>query len=205
MISIALNFVNQSNDTNPGGIVIFQQNSAGPNEAVTAWRVFQDIGQGVAHPFSVPIDLTVAASDSYGTITPQLPAPNGTRFDMVSSIRGNQLQLSQTPASAPQMVEVYNELPVGAIAALVYRDGRLLSQKTGMGPGQKAQFVFEPAIYIKLNSEVQEGEIMDAGTMSDKTMISLLGIKSADIVMSGGGSGPDAQPIIFSLQNVTMA
>jgi hypothetical protein len=37
------------------------------------------------------------------------------------------------------------------------------------------------------------------------TQISLLGISSADIVMTGGGPGPESPPFIFSLANVEMA
>jgi hypothetical protein len=37
------------------------------------------------------------------------------------------------------------------------------------------------------------------------TEISLEGIASADIVMTGGGSGSSAQPFVFSLQNVVTA
>ena len=37
------------------------------------------------------------------------------------------------------------------------------------------------------------------------TEISLLGIVSADIVMTGGGSGPNATAFVFTLENVVMA
>lgn len=209
-MNIALNFINNSNDTNPGGIVIFQQNVAttpgSVAETPVAWLVLSNVAQGDAHSFQVPIDITVAASDSFGNVTPQLPAPNGNRFDFVSSVAGNKLQPSSKMASGPQVVEVYNELPVGAINAMAYRNGLLLAQKTSVAPGQKAAFQFEPAIYITLNSQIQQGELIDATVLvNNETMFSLLGLKSADIVMSGGGSGVSAQPIVFTLQNVIMA
>jgi hypothetical protein len=37
------------------------------------------------------------------------------------------------------------------------------------------------------------------------TELSLLGIKSADIVMTGGGPGASATPFAFSLENVVMS
>lgn len=40
---------------------------------------------------------------------------------------------------------------------------------------------------------------------SINTEISLLGIASAGIVMTGGGAGPDATPFEFSLQSIAMA
>jgi hypothetical protein len=47
---------------------------------------------------------------------------------------------------------------------------------------------------------------MDSAVVEQvNTEFSLLGIASADIVMTGGGSGPDAQPFSFTFQNVVMA
>ncbi|MEO5643158.1 MAG: hypothetical protein ABIQ40_12605 [Bacteroidia bacterium] len=206
MISITLNLINNSNNASPG-VVIFQQNLAESSTGfAVAWIVLSNAGTGIANPFRIPMDMTVAASDSYGNITPQLPAPNGSRFEMVSSMRGNQLQLSQQPASAPQIMEVYNELPVGTIGVNAYKNGLLIAQKTSVGPGQKAAFAFDPTIYITLNSDVQQGELINAAALSDNIFqLSLIGIKSADIVMTGGGPGTDAQPILFTLQNVEMA
>ena len=75
-----------------------------------------------------------------------------------------------------------------------------------MAPGQKAVFAFKPTIFIGVVSEVAEGDVMDSAVISDiNTEISLLGIASADIVMTGGGTGPDAVPFAFNLENVQMA
>ncbi len=40
---------------------------------------------------------------------------------------------------------------------------------------------------------------------STNTEFSLLGIASADIVMTGGGSGLDARPFEFNIENVVVA
>ena len=51
-----------------------------------------------------------------------------------------------------------------------------------------------------------EGQPLNAAIVSSvNTEISLLGIASADIVMTGGGAGPGAKPFVFTLQNVVMA
>ncbi|MBE7608294.1 hypothetical protein G6O43_25620, partial [Salmonella enterica subsp. enterica serovar 4:-:1,2] len=53
---------------------------------------------------------------------------------------------------------------------------------------------------------VSEGQALDPETLSNvKTELSLLGLASADIVMSGGGGDVVATPFRFSLQNVVMA
>ena len=55
-------------------------------------------------------------------------------------------------------------------------------------------------------SQVEQGQIINAAIISEvNTEISLLGIQSADIVMTGGGPGADSQPFSFHLENVVMA
>ncbi len=205
MKNISLNLINRSQSVEDANVIIFQQNAAASTETSVAWKVISNLGPGDYHPFGLSIDLTVAAADPYGNITPQLPAPDGTRFDMISSPMGNRLNLNERPASSPQVVEIYNELPVGSVSALAYRNGLLLAQTTGIAQGQKAVFVFEPIIYLTLNSEIEEGQIMEGVSLNTTTQISLLGIKGADIVLTGGGSGAGTQPFMFSLQNLVMA
>lgn len=55
-------------------------------------------------------------------------------------------------------------------------------------------------------SQVEEGAIINSAIMSDvNTEIGLLGIASADIVMRGGGTVPNAGYFTFSLANVVYA
>ena len=207
MNSIKLNFINHSNDTNNSSVVIFQKNEAiGFEELAVAWIVIQNCGIGENHPFSFPMSYTVSASDSYGNYTPQLNANNGNAFDMIKSASGDILQISSNPASSPSEIEIRNDLQTGAINGNCYKSGKLLATKTGISPEQKAVFEFKPTIWIGVVSQLEEGEIMNAAIISEiNTQISLLGIASADIVMTGGGAGPSATPFVFSLENVKMA
>lgn len=204
--AIKLNFINQSNDTNNSEVAIFQKNLADPNsQTAVAWLVIQNCGQGDNHPFEYPLDMYVGASDSFGNYTPQFPAQPGQAFQMVRTTSGDQLTAEGTASSAAE-VDVKNNLPQGSISAWIYKSGKALAVKTNLVPGQMAAFAFEPVIYIGVFSEVGEGQIMDAAMLDVvNTQISLLGISSADIVMTGGGAGPDAQPFMFTLQNVVMA
>lgn len=204
MSDIKLNFINQSADTNNSSIVIFQQNVAEDfGEIAIAWRVIENCGRLDNHPFTYPLDFMVCASDSYGNYTPQLAATNGQAFDMSQDTSGDVLNLSSTPATSPNEVEVRNNLETGAIDANCYKDGKLLAAKTGLAPGQKAVFEFQPTIYIGVVSQVVEGDVMDSAIISQiNTQINLFGITSADIVMTGGGPGQSSTPFNFSLQNV---
>lgn len=205
-MDIRLNFVNQSNDVSNSQVVVFQRHTAGgADDLAVAWTVIKNCGQGSHHPFVFPLSLAVGASDSDGNFTPPLPAQNGQLFKMVLNPSGHQL-VPAGEADNPQEVQVLNALDSGAIDALCYRAGRLLAVKQGVAPQQTASFQFKPTIWIGVVSQVQAGEVMNAAILSDlDTEISLLGIASADIVMTGGGSGAEAKPFAFELQNIVTA
>lgn len=204
MEKIKLNFVNRSSDTNNSSIVIFQQNVAEDfGELAIAWKVIENCGRLDNHPFTYPMNFNVSASDSYGNFTPQLTAYDGQAFDMIKSTSGDILQISSTPATSPYEVEVRNNLITGAIDANCYRDGKLLATKTGLAPGQKAVFEFQPRIYIGVVSQIEQGDVMNSAIISQiNSEINLFGITSADIVMTGGGPGKSSTAFNFTLENI---
>ena len=121
---------------------------------------------------------------------------------MVLTASGDVLQMAPAPGS-PNEIALRNDLAHGSINANLYKAGRLLATKTSIAPQQKAVFRFEPALFIGAVSEVQQGEIMPAAIVSEiNTELSLNGIASADIVMTGGGPGAGATPFQFSLENI---
>lgn len=206
MNKIRLNFINRSADTNNSSVVIFQQNVAEDfGETAIAWQVIQNCGRLDNHPFTYSTTFQVSASDSYGNYTPQLNASNGQAFDMIQSTSGDILQQSNAQSTSAQEVEVRNNLALGAIGANCYRDGKLFASKTGLAPGQKAVFEFQPRIYIGVVSQVEEGDVMNSAIISQiNSEINLFGITSADIVMTGGGPGANSIPFNFTLENINM-
>jgi hypothetical protein len=205
-LDIQLNFINHSNDVNNSEVVIFQKNLAtGAGALAVAWLVIKNCGQGDNHPFVYPFDTMVGAGDSWGNYTPQMLAQNGQMFAMSHTPSGDELAY-HGPSTSPTEVQVLNALPMGVISADAYKAGRLLATKTGISPQQKAAFRFDPTIWIGVVSQVQEGSVMNSAIMSSiNTELSLLGIASADIVMTGGGPGPKATPFQFSFENVVYA
>jgi hypothetical protein len=201
--SIKLNLVNESNDRNNSEIVIFQKNVATTfDELAVAWKVVQNLGSGNHHPFTYTYDMAVSASDSYGNFTPELPANPGTLFSMSKDQSGDVLGIAGRSTSAEE-VQLLNGLDTGAINASIFRDGKLLAIKTGIAPQQKAVFKFKPTIFIGVASQVQEGTVLDSAIISNiNTELSLMGVSSADIVMSGGGPGASSTPFRFTLRNV---
>jgi hypothetical protein len=66
-------------------------------------------------------------------------------------------------------------------------------------------FEFKPTIWIGVASQIVQGQVMDSAIISNiNTEISLLGIASADIVMTGGGPGANSTPFAFNLENIVM-
>lgn len=205
-MDIKLNFINESNDTNNSDVVVFTKNTATDlEETAIAWTVIQNCGQGCNHPFTYPLANQIGYADSWGNYTPRLDAQDGQRFAAVRTTSGDEIQPAGDAAS-PMEIELVNELSQGSIDALIFKAGRLYAQASNVAPGQKAAFAFRPTIWIGAVAEIEQGDVMNSAILSDiNTEISLLGIASADIVMTGGGSGADAKPFTFTLQNIALA
>jgi hypothetical protein len=149
--------------------------------------------------------MTVSASDSYGNFTPQFPAEGGQQFAMTRTPSGDRL-VQVGNSSSPDEVEVLNSLETGSIDAYIHKAGKVFATKTSIAPLQKAVFHFQPTLWIGAVSEVEEGATMNSAIVSStNTEFSLLGILGADIVMTGGGTGIDARPFEFNIENVVMA
>jgi hypothetical protein len=204
--TIKLNFINMSNDRNDSDVVIFGKNVASSfGEFAVAWRVIRYCGQGWNHPFDYPMSTTVAVSDSYGNYSPRLSAQEGQAFETVETASGDTLRFAGAASSATE-IEVLNNLPLGAVNAVAFKSGKAYATKTSIAPAQKAVFQFKPTIWIGVVSQVTEGQVMNSAIISQvNTELSLLGLSSADIVMTGGGPGPSSKPFAFTLQNVVYA
>lgn len=205
MTNIWLNLINNSSDRNNDGIVIFQKNEASANEAPVAWRVIHNLGPGWSHPFTYPVAMAVAASDGMGNYSPQLPAATGQQYKLITTDSDDVLEHNGLAAHEDEII-IYNAQATGNIDIHVYRDGKLLALKKNVEPGQPAVFQFKPTLWIGVAHAVTEGALIDSAFTSQvHTQLSLSGISSADIIMTGGGLGPDTTPVLFSLQNVRYA
>ena len=197
-MDIKLNFVNRSNDANNSQVVISAKNAATDTGGLTmAWLVIDNCGPGDDHPFVFPMQITVDASDSDGNYTPQLPAESGQLFIMSRTSSGD--QLSESGGSGGPGVTVRNALDLEAIDACFYRAGKVFFRQT-IPSQQTSTFEFKPTIWIGVASKITEGQVLNANTE-----LSLSGIASADIVMTGGGPGIDASRFEFTLDNVVKA
>ena len=204
-MDIQLNFINNSNDANNSQIVIYQQNMAVSDAPPVAWLVVKRCGSGENHPFTFPQQMKVSTGDADGNHTPQLPAQPGELFHAVRNPSGDGLRAVGAGPSATE-ITVENQQPTDSVSAHIYKDGKLLAIKTSIAPQQKAVFEFKPTIWVGDAPEAVQGKAMNAAQMPlYPTEFSLLGVASADIVMTGGGGGPEATALQFTLENVVYA
>ncbi|MFZ2407211.1 MAG: hypothetical protein WAW41_18925 [Methylobacter sp.] len=205
MADIQLNLINQSNDINNSDIVIFQKNTATDvNTQSIAWTVVKNLGNGDNHPFAYPMEFAIGAKDAEGKYLPQIFTENGNAHEVVMACSCHVLQTAPTPAANPTEVEVWNNLELGSIDAQIYRDGKLLASAANVPPGSKANFQFQPTLFINAMPQVEQGSVMNPSvTVQQPTELDLTGISSADIIITGGGTGPNATAFKFALANVS--
>lgn len=201
MNTINLKLINNSNEQNNAEIVICNTNK----DIAVAWRVIKNLGKGDYHPFTFPLQNQISASDSWGNYTPAFNAENGQLFEVVKEPSGNVLKFSGKNTD-PNSIALVNNLSNGVVNAYILKDNKTFIQATNLAPQMKASFETHPKIYIGVVSQIEEGQVMNSAILSNiNTEISLLGIQSADIVMTGGGVGPNATPFKFTLENVVNA
>jgi hypothetical protein len=203
-MDIQLNFINQSQDVANSQVLIFQKNEATNfGELAIAWKVITNCGLGCNHPFVFPLNFEVCSSDSDGNYTRKMLATNGNKFAVEMGNSGHILSLISEPTASPLAVELKNNLVRGSLSAIIIKQGKVLAKHKIVSPGLKAVFQFLPKIFIGVVSDVQQGEEINTAVLSDiNTEFDLLGISSADIIMSGGGGGKSATQFRFELDNV---
>jgi hypothetical protein len=201
-MDVKLNFINQS-DASSANVVVFQKNLASrSSHNAIAWLVIENSTPGSNYPFVYSYTPEINATDSYGNATPMMQANTGQLYRVYATPDGNQIS-SVAPTVNQASIQIHNDLQIGNIDANVYRNDKLVASKTGIAPQQKAIFQFKPTLWIGVVSQVDQGQLINQAILSDViTQISLLGITSADIVMTGGGNGANATPFTFNLSNI---
>jgi hypothetical protein len=136
---------------------------------------------------------------------PLMNAENGQLIKLVSAPTVVRSLLRAGSSNASNALKVLNDLDKGAVNVCVLRDGRPVDIKTTVTPQQKAVFEFKPTIWIGVASQIVQGQVMNLAIISNiNNELYLLGIASADIVMSGGGPGAHSTSFTCNLENIVM-
>lgn len=214
-MNIEITFINQSYDENNSAIVIFQKNTAlnlgespkvktfHPDENTVAWKVLPNHGRDWTCTFNFPSEIYLAAQDSFGNKTPQEHVTYNQQWNIVQNENGLAIELDAQQPNHLEQIEVNNALESGSVHAQIYRDGKLLAVKPGIGAGHKVLFGFTPTIWIGIAAGIAEGEIIPANILNTiHTEIALTGMRKAKLIMRGGGTGASAAPYEFFLEPV---
>lgn len=194
--------VNQTVTPEPISVIVFGKNAAAPEAIPVAWRVISNTTPGTAVPFDYPALNEVCASDSFGNTTALVIAQDGDAFNITAPDSGLQLQSSGNGVS-PAEITVSNAA-ARPMNVMFCKDNKKLFQQTGLPAGQAAVFVNENKLYLAIAAgNVQEGDIVDATLLAHVTEIGLWGLRTADFVLYGGGSGTAAKPYMFNVENIT--
>ncbi|AJY10630.1 hypothetical protein K6W16_01310 [Burkholderia dolosa] len=206
-MDIRLRFVNRSNDCGNSEVVLFQRDVIPDLDTfAVAWKVIRYCGRDCFHPFVYSTDIDVALGDEHGNFSPRVAAPAGTRFAVDAHPTGRGRLVPDRAGASGGDIEVVNRMTRGAVNVNAFSAGRLIAVKEAVAPGQKAVFRFTPTLWIGVASQVQESRALHAAVLSSvNTQLPLAGIAAADIVMTGGGTGADAQPFAFALERVVRA
>ncbi len=195
-----LTFLNRQADGSDAHVVLFQQVAPpGSNVRPLAWKVIRYCGRDCSHPFRYGAP-ELGVIDAYGNHTPRLRAAAGERYRYGGEDGARRL----TPAggsAAGDLLLVRNELPRGAIRAVLGNDGRPVAVSGAMAPQQVAGFRLAPVLWIAFAADVEEGQALPADLLAPgrATPLHLDGLASARIVLRGGGKGTQAGPLVFTL------
>ena len=197
-MDIKLTFINDAPAAGGVDIVIC---GTPPQGNVVAWRLIQQCAPGDSYPFVYPDESTIGYEDSYGNHTRQLTAQLGQQFVAVRTPDGDTIERVDAPGPPAGLV-LSNRLPEGAITVGIYKDGLLFASLPGVTPQQEVMIELPSVLWIGAASQIEQGEVFDPAALADiTTQLSLPGIASADIVMTGGGN----DPLVFTLTNIVNA
>lgn len=210
---IQLNFINRSADAGNNTVVFHQKNEADPfSWSTLAWRVIKnsELNGRFSFPYSPIMEISV--SDVWGNVTLITEAQPGKVYEIVEDYRGGAFRLSDRRIMGhPSTVEMWNMQKHSVLNLNCHRNGNILATKDSVGPRESAAFQFESSIFVAVLPETEDEIIIEDGVEIDSefllplsTELHLGHIESADIIMTGGGSGPNAEPFQFSLENIQM-
>jgi hypothetical protein len=202
-VQVHLTFINASYDHHRPSVVIIQKNDAVPDaSSVVAWKVIKNCGYLCYHPFTFSLQPQMILYDSVGNKT-EVPRLEPGKLYRIEQERSGRLRAQITAANDRATIQVQNMCDSGSLRCHIYRDHRLVAIQKAIFPRQCAYFRFRPSILVAALARIDEGRVLRPATVAAfKMEFDLLGIARAELIMTGGGSGPYATPLRVHLQNI---
>ncbi|HEU5435508.1 MAG TPA: hypothetical protein VFU95_03750 [Telluria sp.] len=187
---VVLTVLNRRTDGGASQLVLFKKNSAaGIDDAVLAWKVLR-CPAGRDARVVVPFTQQVGVFDPRGTHAGLESAFAGDHFNVADAAPGSPpgpllARGAGGAAIGPNMVGVHNGTADGLLDVVLYKDGRPLCRQGALAPGVTMVFEVLPYLHIAACAGIAEGGPVDAATIGAAMRISLLGLKSADLILTG--------------------
>lgn len=202
-MEIKLRYINRSQSITPVDVVVFQQNMLVEQRTrVVAWRVIQHCQPGWDHPFIYSTELEMCLGDEFGNYSRCIKVVMGSMYVVTSMGFGRQLQYEARSACATR-VQVRNAMERGAVNVNLCNAGKIIAVKTALVPGQMVDFeIAMPELWLATCSGLKEGQIVDSTLLEGAAVrFPLARIDAADLVLQGGASPQNAQPLRFAIEN----
>ncbi len=200
-----LNLINHSYDIKDSNIVVFSQN-VNPmcKKPVNAWKVITDCEIGSTKVINFPKGNKISVTDRYGNISEEIQYSNGDFYEIISTRNGNDIR-NTIKNSKEYCFRIENKLPNSSVNVDIYKDEYLFKQLVNIKPNTCVNVDFINKIYIGIVHKVGENNIVKpCNLLGYCTELSIKNIKSADIVLIGGGYGINTKGYNFILDNVEM-
>lgn len=202
-MDIRFTFINRSLDKGMLPVFLYQPNvGEGACARAVAWKVIRNCAYDWRHPFVYSRQLEAGLADGFGNYSPRLPATEGDVFAALPTFAGRVFRRhGGSTSGSTSGIAIRNRLAMGAVHACLFSDGRLLARHVDLPPGQTANLRIPSVLRIGAAPNVRQGQLLDADTMDCASCdIPLVGLVSADIVMTGGGALQD--PLSFHIENI---
>jgi hypothetical protein len=200
--AVVLTVLNRGSGSTPAQLVLFKRNSAADadgEQPVLAWKVVR-CAPGQRVHVVVPFSQQVGVFDPCGPHAGMEPASAGDLFAVAPSPAGAGPALRKVDGAdgtvGANMVGVRSRAVDRPLDVVLYKDGRPLCRHSRLQAGALAMFEVLPYLHVADGSGLVEGELIDAALVRAATRISLLGLKSADLVWTATSAAP-----VFQLAN----
>lgn len=193
-------------NVNPPDVVIYQREESEETDSAIAWHVIKNCGYGNYHPVFFSVHPELSVSDGYGNYMYPRAVSGGDELLLTVGSAGNK-QLDRRMGRVPaNKVKLVNGLGMGCVHVHLLRKGKASHSRFNVSPGESAVFTLSNKIYVSTARVMSSGGLLSEGDMAaTSTELSLYGVASADVYMTGGGPGPNAKGFSFSMENVVPA
>lgn len=194
-----LSYVNASFEVPMPDVFLFQRNRLS-KRAPLVWKLIRRCSYGWRHEVPWSEELTLALCYGDGNWAPARVAKPGTSY-LVWAKPGGGVEVRELPRQSVESITVLNSGHRGRLEAFLCRGGRPLAWEP-LAPGQSAAFAFDPVLVFGTGLGIEEGRTVRQTPSDVFGSINLQGVAQADVLVTGGGFGPDAGPLTFRLNHV---